>query len=572
MPLPSFSVVFSGEPALEKLVEQHSLVFLSVRQQPQNQERALDDLLGGAIARAREQASKFKARQQQLLDVSGFPKAKKLGRVVLLGTEKSAQESSQEEQEQEAHEKESPELGTATKDKKRKARKHALLRQMFAQGATLLARTRAIGAEEVLWLYDGSERDLFLQTPEAASEGALGALLSSYRFDAYLSDDDDEAAEARRLALKTLTVSVSGAQFETKVCEQAWAQRHAEARGLCFARDLVNEPPNILTPQTFAERLQALPKDLGKPFDERFSVEVLDEKQLEQLGFRALLAVARASEHAARVVVLRYTPSNEDSRPPLVLVGKGVTFDSGGLSLKPAGSMEDMKMDMGGAAAVSGAMMTIALQRPERTCVGIVGLVENMPGGNAQRPGDIVRTLSGKTVEVLNTDAEGRLVLADLLWYAQQQWQPCAMVNLATLTGAMIVALGEEYAGFFANDDALAKRMERCSEKTGEKIWRLPLDAAYDALLRSPIADMKNIGGGGAGSITAAQFLQRFVRAASKEKGHGKTCWAHIDIAGVTWATKARLGRPRGASGFGVRLLAALARGFAEEVGNGEKG
>ncbi len=551
MPLPSFSIAFDAEPTIDTLAKKHSLLFLSVREKPQAQEQALDNLLGKSIARARQQAKKFKARQGQLLDVSGFPAQGKLGRVVLLGTEQSSHETSHESCEENA----------ATSQKNQRPR--MLLRTLFSQGATLLARARAIGAEDALWIYDGRERNLFLQTPEAASEGALGAMLASYRFDSYLSDDDEEA-ENRKMHLKKLTLSLSGAQFPMPACERAWARCQAEARGVCLARDLVNEPPNALNPQTFTERLLALPKVVSK----ELRIEVLDEKRLEKIGFRALLAVARASEHAARVVVMSYNPPKKDKRAPLVLVGKGVTFDSGGLSLKPAGSMEDMKMDMGGAAAVVGAMTTIALQQPRRACVGIVGLVENMPGGNAQRPGDIVRTLSGKTVEVLNTDAEGRLVLADLLWYAQQRWQPRAMVNLATLTGAMIVALGEEYAGFFANDDALAKELEGCAKAVGEKIWRLPLDAAYDAMLRSPVADMKNIGGGGAGSITAAQFLQRFVRGDSKEEGIVKTRWAHIDIAGVTWATKARLGRPRGGSGFGVRLLADLAEVLANE---GEK-
>ena len=599
MPLPSFSVDFAGEPSLETLAKQYSLLFLSVREQPQSQERTLDDLLGKSIARARKQAKKFKARQNQLLDVSGFPTLGNLGRVVLLGTEKSTHEDRQEDAQKSSQDSCDEQTATSQavtlKDKKHRSNERAFLRQLFAQGASLLARVRAIGAEEAVWVYDGRERDLFLRMPEAASEGALGAMLASYRFDTYLSNDDKEAVESRRLALRKLSVSLAGAQFATEACERAWARCQAEARGVCLARDLVNEPPNALNPKTFTERLQALPDDVGKAVGKTIGktggktvskavskglrVEVLDEKRLEKLGFRALLAVARASEHAARVVVLHYTPPKKDSRAPLVLVGKGVTFDSGGLSLKPAGSMEDMKMDMGGAAAVAGAMATIAMQQPSRACIGIVGLVENMPGGNAQRPGDIVQTLSGQTVEVLNTDAEGRLVLADLLFYARRRWQPRAMVNLATLTGAMIVALGEEYAGFFANDDALAEQMEGCSKAVGEKIWRLPLDAAYDALLRSPVADMKNIGGGGAGSITAAQFLQRFVSDAAEgekvakkvAKKVTKTCWAHIDIAGVTWATKARLGRPRGASGFGVRLLSALARGLADEDGDRER-
>ncbi len=578
MKIPPFEIKFETSPTIDSYVRGYPMVFLSCAGEASTQEKFLDDLTGGAISRAREHSLRFRGRDGQLLDVSGFPPVGSLGRVVLLGTEKGKSCDDQPGDDQPSDD----QPGDNPPRKSEAGASAQSLRHIFAQGARVFTRLHGIGASSCLWIYDGARTKDFLSFASVASEGALGALLSSYRFDEYLTEDEHDE---RSLKLQRLGISVSGMNYSDDALKAAFRFRSSLTSGIFFARDLVNEPPNALSPPSYAERLCETLGGLAG-----IKVEVLSDDELSALGFRALLAVARASEHGARVVVIRYEPSDGDKRAPLVFVGKGVTFDSGGLSLKPANSMEDMKMDMGGSAAVVGAMRAIAQGGLQRSCIGIVGLVENMPGGNAQRPGDIVRTLSGKTVEVLNTDAEGRLVLADLLWYAQSEFQPSAVIDLATLTGAMIVALGEEYAGFFANDDRLAKRLESCSKSSQEKIWRLPLDAAYDQLLRSPVADMKNIGGGGAGSITAAQFLQRFIKDGKKEdgkkgddkksgdkkvgdkdkqallsSGSGKTRWAHIDIAGVTWATKARLGRPRGASGFGVRLLYELAASFADE-------
>jgi len=270
---------------------------------------------------------------------------------------------------------------------------------------------------------------------------------------------------------------------------------------------------------------------------------------MAKLGFGALLGVAQGSACEPRMVVMRWNGSGAKGRKagkPLAFVGKGVTFDTGGISIKPAGGMEDMKWDMAGAGTVIGLMAALAGRRAKVDAVGLVGLVENMPSGTAQRPGDVVTTYSGQTVEVINTDAEGRLVLADVLWYCQQKFDPRFMIDLATLTGAIIVALGHEYAGFFSNDEELATQLHAAGTASGEKVWRMPLDDAYDKLLRSEIADMKNIGGRPAGSISAAQFVQRFV--------NGKP-WAHLDIAGMAWSSKDAPTTPKGATAFGVRLL-----------------
>ena len=569
MKSPPFEIGFESAPQLESYATDYPLIFLSCCKAAGSNETCLDKLTGGSISRARAQSQRFCGRSGQLLDVSGFEAKGKLGRIVLLGTERSA----------------SAEAGVSVDGEDDAADldlKTDFISEIFSEGARVFSRAHAIGVSSALWVYDGVRSKDFTARPAYASEGALSALLSSYRFDDYRTEDEHGE---RVLRLRKLVLSVSGMRYSMDALETEMARRRAECAGIFLARDLVNEPPNELPPQEFASRISSM-----SSVSSSLRVEVLDESALESAGFRALLAVARASEHDARVVIMHYepqelpkgSPASSSSLPPLVFVGKGVTFDSGGLSLKPAKSMEDMKMDMGGAAAVVGALCAISQLGTKhgfnRACVGIVGLVENMPGGNAQRPGDIVRTLSGKTVEVLNTDAEGRLLLADLLWYAQERFSPCAMIDLATLTGAMIVALGEEYAGYFSNDEGLASRLLSCSSSSGEKIWRLPLAQAYDSQIDSPIADMKNIGGGGAGSITAAQFLQRFIKDGkisekSSEKSSKKkdvseassaTKWAHIDIAGVTWAAKARLGRPQGGSGFGVRLLTSLARDFSD--------
>jgi len=319
---------------------------------------------------------------------------------------------------------------------------------------------------------------------------------------------------------------------------KAWIMRHALADGVLLARDLVNEPPNILYPVEFARRATEL-KRLG------VVVEVLDEKAMKKLGMNALLAVNQGSARESRVAVMRWEGGKRGT-PPVAFVGKGVCFDTGGISIKPGGGMEDMKGDMAGAACVVGLMQALAGRKAKVNAVGVIGLVENMPDGNAQRPGDIVTSMSGQTIEIINTDAEGRLVLADVLWYTRNRFKPRFMIDLATLTGAIVVALGNEHAGLFSNDDRLAERLSRAGEETGERVWRMPLAAAYDKLIDSKFADMKNTGGRQGGSITAAQFLQRFV---------DKTPWAHLDIAGTGFASPQNDINKSWGSGWGVRLL-----------------
>jgi leucyl aminopeptidase len=367
--------------------------------------------------------------------------------------------------------------------------------------------------------------------PDAAADLALGARLRAYRFDHYKTKrtEDEERPEA-----VTLTV---GAGDPTKA-RRAFADREAVGDGVVLARDLVNEPPNVLFPDSFARRALAL-RRVGA------AVEVLDLPKLRRLGMGALLAVGQGSAHESRVVVMRWNGGRKGDKP-LAFIGKGVCFDSGGVSIKPAQNMEDMKGDMAGAACVVGLMHALAARKAKVNAVGVIGLVENMPDGKAQRPGDIVTTMSGQTVEVINTDAEGRLVLADVLHYAATRFKPQLMIDLATLTGAIMVALGQEMAGLFTNDDKLAERLAKAGEATGERVWRMPLGTEYDKLIDSKFADMKNTGGRFGGSITAAQFIQRFV---------GKTPWAHLDIAGTGFASPSSDINKSWGSGWGVRLL-----------------
>jgi leucyl aminopeptidase len=365
--------------------------------------------------------------------------------------------------------------------------------------------------------------------PELAAEVAFGAVLRAYRFDRYRTTE--KADEKPRLAkLTVLTGDVAAA-------EAAWTKLKGVAEGVFVSRDLVSEPPNVLNPPEMARRCEALSK-LG------LEVEVFGPAQLAELGFGALLGVAQGSANEARMVVMQW--KGGETGAPVAFIGKGVTFDTGGISIKPAGGMEDMKWDMAGAGCVVGLMAALAGRKARVNAVGLVGLVENMPDGNAQRPGDVVKTASGQTVEIINTDAEGRMVLADVLWYCQKRFEPKFMIDLATLTGAMIVALGHEYAGFFCNDDTLAGQLSAAGEATGEKLWRFPLAEAYDKALKSEIADMKHVGGRPGGAITAAHFIQRFVN---------KKTWAHLDIAGTAWATKDSAIIPKGATAYGVRLL-----------------
>jgi len=359
--------------------------------------------------------------------------------------------------------------------------------------------------------------------------------------DARLSDASPGAAPRGRVTFM---------HRDPEALARAAADGAALAEGVFFTRDLVNEPANVLTTGDFADRLLAM-RELG------LEVEVLEEDDLARLGMRALLAVGQGSESPSRAVVMRWNGGGDAA--PLALVGKGVVFDTGGISIKPAAGMEEMTMDMGGAGVVAGVMRTLALRRSRANVVGLVGLVENMPDGRAQRPGDIVRSMKGDTIEVVNTDAEGRLVLADMLWYAQERFKPAAVIDLATLTGAVIVALGHENAGVFSNDDALASAVLNAARAEGEGAWRLPLAPAYDKLIDSRLADVKNSGGRSAGSVTAAQFLQRFVREGMP--------WVHLDIAGVALPPAETALAPKGASGWGVMTLDRLVRDRFETQG-----
>ena len=364
----------------------------------------------------------------------------------------------------------------------------------------------------------------------------LGALLRAWRLDTYRT----KLPEKSKPTLETVTLVSDAADLPA-----LWATEEALAQGIAFTRELVSEPGNILYPESFVERSQHL-AELG------IEVSVLDEDDMANLGMGALLGVAQGSIRKPRILALRWDGTGGAQEKPLVFVGKGVTFDTGGISIKPAPGMEDMKWDMGGAGAVVGTLKALALRKAKAHVVGICGLVENMPDGNAQRPGDIVTTMSGQTVEVLNTDAEGRLVLCDALTWAQQTYNPETVIDLATLTGAMIIALGHEHGGLFANDDGLANQLLAAGLESGDKLWRFPLSDAYDKLLDSPIADIKNIGPRYAGSITAAQFIKRFVQDGVK--------WAHLDIAGMVWADKPGATWDKGATGYGVRLLDQLVR------------
>ncbi|GBQ62692.1 leucyl aminopeptidase [Komagataeibacter swingsii] len=366
--------------------------------------------------------------------------------------------------------------------------------------------------------------------PDLAAHVALGVVLGSYRFDLYRTQP--RKGDAGPLA------NVTVACADPAHAATAWQPLAAVARGVCLCRDLVSEPANMLRPPEFEQRILAL-RDLG------IEVEVLDRDAMHRLGFGALLGVAQGSDAPPRTVIMRWN-GGAQGEAPVAFVGKGVTFDSGGISIKPAAGMDEMKTDMAGAAAVVGTMAALAGRKAKVNAIGVVGLVENMLSGNAQRPGDVVRTAAGQTVEVLNTDAEGRLVLADVLWYTQDRFKPRFMVNLATLTGAIVVSLGIERAGLFSNSDELAGHLSATGEKTGEKLWRMPMDAAYLELLRSDVADLKNIGGRPGGSITAAKFLECFVN---------DVPWAHLDIAGTAFTSKPTSHAPKGATGFGVRLL-----------------
>jgi leucyl aminopeptidase len=380
-----------------------------------------------------------------------------------------------------------------------------------------------------------------LTPAEMAAEIALGLRLKSYRFDKYRTKEKKED----KPTLKSVKLVCEGPASARTL----FSPKDKIASGVFFTRDLVSEPPNVLYPATLARQARTL-TSLG------VKVGILGEAEMRKLGMDALLGVGQGSARDSRLVVMRWNgvrgkgsargSSKRRAAPagPLAFVGKGVTFDTGGISLKPSAGMQDMKWDMGGAGAVIAA-------------VGVVGLVENMPGGNAQRPGDIVKSMSGQTIEIQNTDAEGRLVLADALWYCKERFKPRFMIDLATLTGAILVSLGQEMAGMFSNDDELCQRLNAAGKAVGEAVWRMPLSDEYDKMIKSDIADMKNIAGRWGGSITAAQFLQRFV---------DKTPWVHLDIAGMAWSDKATPLRPKGGTGYGVRLLDRFVADYYEDT------
>jgi leucyl aminopeptidase len=455
----------------------------------------LDKRMGGALRRAIA-ASRFTGKKDELLAVLA-PANLELSRVVLAG------------------------LGKA---------KSIDATQMQNLGGALLAHLNSAGEKEASVLLD--EIDSGIGSGEAAANLAFGAKLRSYRFDRYRTKEKPE----HKPTLDRLAFLLAGAA----AAKRSFQKLEKVADGVFFTRDLVSEPANVIYPETLAEQAKTL-EALG------VTVEILDEKKMKKLGMGALLGVGQGSVRPPRLVVMQWNGNSKAKTAPVAFIGKGVTFDTGGISIKPAAGMEDMKWDMAGSGVVIGLMKALAGRKAKVNAVGLVGLVENMPSGSAQRPGDIVTSMSGQTIEVLNTDAEGRLVLADVLWYCQDRFKPRFMVDLATLTGAIIIALGHENAGLFSNNDELAERLAAAGKAVGENLWRLPLADAYDREMDSDAADIKNISGGRAGgSITAAQFLQRFVN---------KTPWAHLDIAGTAWSKKDTATVPKGATAFGVRLL-----------------
>ena len=369
-----------------------------------------------------------------------------------------------------------------------------------------------------------------LSEGELAAHIGVGALLRSYRFDKYRTKEKKED----KPQLKKITINTAAKDGKSLYDPMAKV-----ADGVFLTRDLVSEPANILFPQEFASRCRKLEK-LG------VKVKVLGEAEMKKLGMGSLLGVGQGSVRESKLVAMEWMGGKKGDAP-VCFVGKGVTFDTGGISLKPAPGMEDMKWDMGGAGAVTGAMAAIAGRKAKANVIGVVGLVENMPDGNAQRPGDVVTSMSKQTIEVLNTDAEGRLVLADALWWTQETYKPAAVIDLATLTGAIIISLAHEFGGMFTKDDKLAKALDAAAETSGDKLWRMPLTKTHDEMIKSDIADMQNIGGKGGGSSTAAAFLGRFIK--------DDVSWAHLDIAGMAWNQKDTPTIPKGGSGYGVRLL-----------------
>ncbi|MGA9765978.1 MAG: leucyl aminopeptidase [Rhodomicrobium sp.] len=471
--------------------------------------KKLDAICGGAIAKA-IQVSAFKRRRKNSIEILA-PHGLAAGRLLIVGTG-------------------DPKTLNA--------------REWLDIGGAVRGKLPKAGEADIV--FTGIET----LTAEAPVTFALGFSLRSYAFKKYKSkaaakEGDSEAREENEGPAPNLKIFSEWGESLDGSLEKVLAV----CEGVYLARDLVNEPANVLTPPEFTSRLRSLEA-------EGLKVEVLGEQELKSLGMNALLAVGQGSAQPSSAVILRWdgVTGEAGAAGNLVFVGKGVCFDTGGISIKPSQGMEDMKGDMAGAAAVAGALVALARRKAPVRAVGLVGLVENMPGGKAIRPGDIVTSAAGQTIEILNTDAEGRLVLADLLWYAQTHLEPRLLVTLATLTGAILVALGKENAGLFSNDDALATQITEAGLDTGETVWRMPLSKKYNKALDSKLADVKNIGGRDAGSITAAQFLQRFIK--------NGTPWAHLDIAGTAMGSPATDINHSWGSGYGVRLLDRLCEKF----------
>jgi leucyl aminopeptidase len=451
-------------------------------------------LLGAAVETVKRAAAaaQFKGKSGSALDILA-PAGLKVGRLIVAGTGKSG--SLKEE-------------------------------DYIKIGGTTVGRLK-VGTDAVTVIAELPGGAL---KPDQVAAIAAGIRLRAYKFDRYKTKKKDDD--------KALAAQISIAVADVAAARKAFAPSNHVVDGVLIARELVNEPPNVLYPAEFAKRAAQLRK-LG------VQVEILDVKAMTKLKMGALLGVSQGSAHDGRMVVMRWNGGNRGDKP-VSFIGKGVCFDTGGISIKPSGSMEDMKGDMGGAACVVGLMHALAARKAKVNVIGAIGLVENMPDGNAQRPGDIVTSMSGQTIEIINTDAEGRLVLADVLWYVAQKYKPKFMIDLATLTGAIMVALGTEHAGLFSNNDQLAERLFEAGQETGEKVWRLPMGPEYDKLMDSKFADVKNAGSRYGGSITAAQFLQRFV---------DETPWAHLDIAGTAMGAPSTEINTSWGSGYGVRLL-----------------
>ncbi|MEM8798963.1 MAG: leucyl aminopeptidase [Pseudomonadota bacterium] len=457
--------------------------------------KELDEASDGMIAKTVKMA-KFKAKTGEIVEIIA-PAASKLTRLLLVG------------------------VGDAK----------ALTEYHFERaGGRIYARLATSGETTLRIAIDGVT-GAKLPFDLMAKHLAVGVRLRSYRFDKYRTKEPkSKKPTLGRVAILTPDHLAAGKAFESydKVLD-----------GVFFTRDLVSEPANILYPASFAKRLKTL-DELG------VEVQVLGEKEMKKLGMGALLGVGQGSDRDSQLVIMKYMGADDPDEAPIAFIGKGVTFDTGGISIKPAPGMEQMKWDMGGAGAVSGAMMALAGRKAKANIVGVVGLVENMPSSTAQRPGDVVKTMSGQTVEVINTDAEGRLVLCDAMWYTQDRFKPKMMIDLATLTGAIIATFGNQFAGLFSNNDKLANQIHAAGEAVHERLWRLPVNDTYDKEINSQIADMKNLGGRTAGSITAAQFLQRFCNGLP---------WAHLDVAGTVWSEKDDALWEKGATGYGVRLI-----------------